>query len=185
MQMEIPLEKFFQIFSHGHLAAFDGMANGALVHALLPGDLAVALAEDQMRLYPDALHLWQRVEGIPQVDEQLHTIQKLLRRRLMQTGRVFDPIVTVEGILRLIAGRAPLMGCFIQLVRLQLGGHFVGNFDVFIMGVPSVKVLQIDGRHLYFLHSVHVWVGEQNGETAGIGSRGWLLWDKLSQGAGI
>lgn len=77
------------------------------------------------------------------------------------------------------------MGCFIQLVRLQLGGHFVGNFDVFIMGVPSVKVLQIDGRHLYFLHSVHVWVGEQNGETAGIGSRGWLLWDKLSQGAGI
>ena len=81
MQMEIPLEKFFQIFSHGRLAAFDGMANGALVHALLPGDLAVALAEDQMRLYPDALHLWQRVEGIPQVDEQLHTIQKLLRRQ--------------------------------------------------------------------------------------------------------
>jgi len=53
------------------------------------------------------------------------------------------------------------------------------------MGVPSVKVLQIDGRHLYFLHSVHVWVGEQNRGTAGIGSRGWLPWDKLSQGAGI
>ena len=49
--MEIPLEKFFQIFSHGRLAAFDGMANGALVNALLPGDLAVALAEDQMCLY--------------------------------------------------------------------------------------------------------------------------------------
>ena len=29
------------------------------------------------------------------------------------------------------------------LCRLQLGGHFVGNFYVFIMGVPSVKVLQI------------------------------------------
>ena len=59
----------------------------------------------------------------------------------------------------------------------------VGNFDVFIMGVPSVKVLQIDGRHLYFLHSVHVWVGEQNGGTAGIGSRGYLrpLQDNLSQ----
>ena len=62
------------------------MANGALVHALLPGDLAVALAEDQMRLYPDALHLRQRVEGIPQVDEQLHAIQKLLRRRFMQAS---------------------------------------------------------------------------------------------------
>ena len=155
--MEIPLEKFFQIFSHGRLAAFDGMANGALVHALLPGNLAVALAEDQMRLYPDALHLWQRVEGIPQVDEQLHTIQKLLRRRLMQTGRVFDPIVTVEGILRLIAGRAPLMGCLIQLVRLQLGGHFVGNFDVFVMGVPSVKVLQIDATRSYFASADEQW----------------------------
>ena len=128
--MEIPLEKFFQIFSHGRLATFDGMANSALVNTLLPGDLAVALAEDQMRLYPDALHPRQRVEGVPQVDEQLHTIQKLLRRRFMQAGRVFDPIVTVEGILCLVAGRAPLIGCLIQLVRLQLGGHFVGNFNV-------------------------------------------------------
>ena len=73
--MEIPLEKFFQIFSHGSLTAFDGMADGALVNALLPGNLAVALAEDQMCLYPDALHLRQRVEGVPQVDEQLHAIQ--------------------------------------------------------------------------------------------------------------
>ena len=128
--MEIPLEKFFQIFSHGCLSAFDGMADGALVNALLPGNLAVALAEDQMRLHPDALHLRQRVEGVPEVDEQLHTIQKLLRGRLMQAGRVFDPIVPIEGILCLIAGRAPLMGCLIQLVRLQLGGHFIGNFDV-------------------------------------------------------
>ena len=183
--MEIPLQKFFQIFSHGCLSAFDGMADGTLVNALLPGDLAVALAEDQMRLYPDALHLRQRIEGVPEVDEQFHAIQKLLRRRLMQAGRVFDPIVTVEGILRLIAGRAPLIGCLLQLVRLQLGGHFVGNFNVFIMGVPSVKVLQIDGRHLYFLHSVHVWVGEQKEESAEIDSRDWLPWDNLSQGTGI
>ncbi len=112
----VPLEKFFQIFSHGRLAAFDGMANGALVHALLPGDLAVALAEDQMCLHPDTLHLRQRVEGVLKVDE-FHAIQKLLRRRLIQAGRVFDPIITVEGILRLVAGRAPLIGCLIQLVR--------------------------------------------------------------------
>ena len=183
--MEPHSQNFFQIFFHSSHAALHRASDNALVHILLLGNLAIALAEDQMRLYPDALHLRQRVGGVPQVDKQLHAIQKLLRRRLMQAGRVFDPIVTVEGILRLVAGRAPLMGCLIQLVRLQLGGHFVGNFDVFIMGVPNVKVLQIDGRHLYFLHSVHVWVGEQNGGTAGIGSRGWLPWDKLSQGAGI
>ena len=32
--MEIPLEKFFQIFSHGCLTAFDGMADGTLVNSL-------------------------------------------------------------------------------------------------------------------------------------------------------
>ena len=72
--MEIPLQKFFQIFSHGCLSAFDGTADGTLVNALLPGNLGVALAEDQVRLYPDALHLRQRIEGVPEVDEQLHTI---------------------------------------------------------------------------------------------------------------
>ena len=36
------------------------------------------------------------------------------------------------------------------LCRLQLGGHFVRNFYVFIMGVPSVKVLQI-GTTFYWL----------------------------------
>ena len=107
--MEPRSQNFFQIFFHSRHAALHRAPDNALVHILFPGNLAVALAENQMRLHPDALHLWQRVEGIPQVDEQLHTIQKLLRRRLMQTGRVFDPIVTVEGILRLIAGRAPLI----------------------------------------------------------------------------
>ena len=31
------------------------MADGTLVNALLPGNLAVALAEDQMCLYPDSI----------------------------------------------------------------------------------------------------------------------------------
>ena len=96
-QMEPHSQNFFQIFFHSNHAALHRASDNTLVHALLPSDLAIALAEDQMRLYPDALHLRQRVEGVPQVDKQLHAIQKLLRRRLMQAGRVFDPIVTVEG----------------------------------------------------------------------------------------
>ena len=40
-------------------------------------------------------------------------------------------------------------------------------------------------RDLYFLHSVHVWVGEQKEESAEIDSRDWLPWDNLSQGTGI
>jgi len=36
------IREIFSNFSHGCLAAFDGMADSALVNALLPDDLAVA-----------------------------------------------------------------------------------------------------------------------------------------------
>ena len=49
--------------------------------------------------------------------------------------------------------RATYIGSLIQLVGPQLGGHFIGNFDIFIMGVPRVKVLQIDSSHYIFLRS--------------------------------
>ena len=80
--MEIPLQKFFQIFSHSRLAAFDRVSDGTFVHALLPGDLAVAHAEDQMRLHPDTLHLRQRVEGVPKEGEQPFRGMKKPVRRL-------------------------------------------------------------------------------------------------------
>ena len=66
--------------------------------------------------------------------------------------------------------------------------ELIANAQLLLSGKDSQQHQQaavfID-EDMYFLHSVHVWVGEQNGETAGIDSRGWLLWDKLSQGAGI
>ena len=58
-----------------------------------------------------------------------------------------------------------------------------GEISTCIHGTVSRKSSM--SMRLYFLHSVHVWVVEQNGGTAGIGSRDWLPWDKLSQGAGI
>ena len=62
----------------------------------------------------------------------------------------------------------------------------IGTISFLRSGLTLESVdAQLRVAHVYFLHSVQVWVGEQNGETAGIGSRGWLLWDKLSQGAGI
>ena len=75
--MEPRSQNFFQIFFHSSYAALHRASDNALVHILLLGNLAVALAEDQMRLHSDALHLRQRVEGVPEVDEQLHAIQKL------------------------------------------------------------------------------------------------------------
>ena len=109
----------------------------------------------------------------------------LLRGRLVQTGRVFDPIIAIEGILRFVADDPPLVGSLVQLVRPQFGGHFIGNFDIFIVGVPRVKLFQIDDSHYIFLRS-DSWVdGVLNGEGAGIDSRGCQLWDNLSQGKNI
>ena len=42
------LEIFLQIFFHALNPAFHGAADGTLVHALLAGDLTVALSKDQM-----------------------------------------------------------------------------------------------------------------------------------------
>ena len=147
--MEPHSQNFFQIFFHSSHAALHRAPDNALVNALLPGDLAVAFAENQMRLYPDALHLWQRVEGIPQVDEQLHTIQKLLRGRLMQAGRVFDPIVTVEGIpvsythlLEQANGGTIILAVIILAVFISFSGYLL-IYNIFYISV--IKDVQFYG----------------------------------------
>ena len=95
-------EIFSQIFFHTLNAAFHGAADGALVHALLTGDLAVALAEDQMSVHPAALGFWQGVEGVPEPEEQLLPIQDLLGAGFVQAGGILDPVVAVQGIVSLI-----------------------------------------------------------------------------------
>ena len=40
------------------------------------------------------------------------------------------------------------IGGLIQTACPELVGHFFGNLYVFIMGVPRIKVFQIDCRHL-------------------------------------
>ena len=80
----------------------DGIPDGALAHAFLPGNLPYALAEDQVGIHPAALDLRQGVKGVPEPDEQIHSIQKFLGRRFMQAGRVFNPVITVQGIISLV-----------------------------------------------------------------------------------
>lgn len=78
------------------------MTDGAFIHAFSPSNLPIALAENEMGIHPAALDLRQGVEGVPQVIETLHAFHQLLRGGLMYTGGKLDPIVTVEGIIRLI-----------------------------------------------------------------------------------
>ena len=126
---------------------------GGHAYAIGLGNLSHALAFNDTGINAKPLRFGQSVQRVPQIAETLHALQQLLRGRLGKAGRVFDPIITVEGILGLIADYPPLVGSLIQLVGPQLGGHFIGNFDIFIMGVSRVKVLQIDSSHYIFLRS--------------------------------
>ena len=85
-----------------------------------------------MGIHPAALDLWQGVEGVPEVAEAIHTLQQLLRGRLMHTGRVFDPVITVEGIVRLVVADTLGVSGLGQLASPELGGHFIGNLDIFV-----------------------------------------------------
>ena len=68
----------------------------------------------------------------------------------MQAGGILNAVITVQRVLRLVAGDTAAVSGLISLVSLQFLRDLVGNFDIFIMGVPSVKVLQI-GTTFYLL----------------------------------
>ena len=147
------LEIFLQIFFHALNPAFHGAADGALVYAILAGDLTIALSQDQMSVHAAALDFRQGVEGVPQPEKQLLAIHELLGAGLVQASGVFDPIVTVQGIISLVVAHSFRVGGLVPSALQKLGGHFIGNQNVFIVGVPRVKVLQIDCCHWYILRS--------------------------------
>ena len=124
------------------------MPDGAFVYALFAGDLTVAFAQNQIGVHAAPLDLRQRIEGVPQTKEQLLAIHEFLGAGLVQAGGIFDPIVTIQGIISLVVARPFRMGGFAPPAGHELLGHFVRNLCVFIVGVPRVKVFQIDGRHL-------------------------------------
>ena len=128
------------------------------MHTLGLGNLFDAYAKNDMSIDPAALDLRQGVEGVPQTDEQLHALQKLLGRGLMQAGGVFDPVLTVQGILRFVPGEPPLVGRFIADAGPERLGHFLGDFDKLILRVPIIKIFQIDGS--YYKPPFRCWVNE-------------------------
>ena len=54
----------------------------------------------------------------------------------MQAGGVFDPVLTVQGILCLVPGGPPLIGRFIADAGSGRLGHFLGEFDKLILRAP-------------------------------------------------
>ena len=79
-------------------------------------------------------------------------------RHAPQAGEVFDPVLTVQGILRFVPGKPPLVGRFIADAGPKHLGHFLGDFDKLILRVPIIKIFQIDGSH--YKPPFRCWVNE-------------------------
>lgn len=96
-----------------------------------------------------------------------HAFKELLRGRLMQASGIFNPVIAVQRILRLVPGEPPLVGHFITGIGLEYLGNLVRNFDKLILRVPIIKIFQIDSSHRKILHFSLFGVGrKRNGVMA-------------------
>ena len=172
-------------FFHALQPPLDGLADGLLMHTLGLGNFLDTFSENDVGIDPPALDFGQRVEGVPQAAEHFHALQQLLRGRFMQAGGIFDPVLAVQRILRLVPGDPPLVGHFITGIGQKDSRHIVRNLNIFVLGVPVVKVAQVDSCHGMYLHIVFCgWVaGKRYGGLAGSGTLGSrpAPWDCLSQ----
>ncbi len=137
-----------------------------------------------MSVHPAALDLRQAVQRVPEATEPLLELQHLVRGELMQAGGILDAIIRVQGIVRLVVAGPLGIGRLGADAGPERLGHIIGNLNIFVLGVPVVKVAQVDNRHGMYLHIVFV-VGlrETIWRAAGSGTRGSrpAPWDSLSQ----
>ena len=117
--------KKLKSFFHALKAPLDGLPDRLLMYALGLGNFLNAFSENDVGIDPPALDFRQRVEGVPQTAEQLHPLQELLGRGLMQTGGIFNPVLTIQRILRLVPGKPPLVSHFVTGIGQKYLGHLV------------------------------------------------------------
>jgi len=110
----------------------------------------------------------QTVQRVPQTAEPLLELQNLVRGELAQAGGILNAVLAVQRILRLVAGEPPLVCRLIADTGPESLGHIVRNFHIFILGVPVVKVAQVDDSHCMYLHIVFVvWLPGNDMEGGG------------------
>ncbi|KFI66381.1 hypothetical protein BKAS_1231 [Bifidobacterium catenulatum subsp. kashiwanohense JCM 15439 = DSM 21854] len=130
-----------KVFFHAFKATLDRLANRLLMYALGLGNFLNRLAKNDICVNSTALDLRQRIESVPQTKKGFHPFKKLLRGRLMQAGGIFNPVIAVQRILRLVPGEPPLVGHFVAGIGLEYLGNLVRNFDKLILRVPNNKDL--------------------------------------------
>ena len=164
---------FLQIFFHAFQAAQNRLTDRAFVHALGLGNLPVGHAEDKVSVHPPALGFRQTVQRVPQTAEPLLELQNLVRGELVQAGGILDAVIRIQGIVRLVVADTLGIGRLIADAGPERLGHIVSNLNIFVLGVPVIKVAQIDNSHGMYLHIVFCgWVagkryGGRRGATPG------------------
>ena len=117
------------------------------MHTLGLGNLFDAFAKNDVSIDPAALDLRQRVEGVPKTDKSLLELQHFLGSGLVQAGGVFDPIVTIQGIICLVVAYQFRMSGLTPLAGHELLGHLVRHLHQLVRYVPIIKIFQIDSCH--------------------------------------
>lgn len=116
------------------------------MYTLSLGNFLDAFSKNDVGVDPPALDFGQGVKGVPQTAEHFHTLQQFLRGGLMQAGGIFDPVIAVQRILRLVPGEPPLVGHLIPGIGQKDSRHLVGNLDKLILCVPIIKIFQCESR---------------------------------------
>ena len=72
------------------------------MYALSLGNFLDAFSKNDVGVDPPALDLRQRIESVPQTAEPLHPLKKFLWSWFVQASGIFNPVLTVQRILRLV-----------------------------------------------------------------------------------
>ena len=83
---------------------------------------------------------------------------------------ILDAVIRIQGIVRLVVAGPLGIGRLIADTGPERLGHIVRNFHIFILGVPVVKIAQVDDSHCMYLHIVFV-VGLPGNDMEGGGER--------------
>ena len=112
------------------------------------------LHRDDAGIHPVALGRGQTVQRVPQTAEPLLELQNLVRGELVQADGILNAVICIQGIVRLVVADTLGIGRLVADAGSESLGHIVSNLNIFVLGVPVVKVAQVDDSHYMYLHIV-------------------------------
>ena len=142
-------QNFFQIFFHVLQATLDGGVDGPFRHTFCGSNRFDRVVQQIALKHPLALCVRQTIQCMADMLEAFHALDQFLRRRVREASRIFNAVLGIQRVVRLIAIDTTAAGLNVPLTRQQFFRNFFRDFDHNIFHIPRVKFPQID-----FLHCV-------------------------------